>query len=93
MNPGPCVVDFTYEDPNQHVLKHVTMTIMPGHAAFVDLTAAELATLFREQRRIELLPFLRFARHTRVIGSVEMFDTLSGKTETFTNVLVEDPNL
>ena len=76
-----------------HVLKQVSMAIMAGHAAFMDLTVAELASPLRDQRRIELLPFLRFARHTRVIGSVELFDTFSGKTETFTNVLIEDPNL
>ena len=89
--PGPCIVNFMYTDPNQHVLKHASITLMPGHAGYVDLPV-DASLLGDQRRRIELLPFLEFGRNSKVIGSVEVFDTLSGKTETFTNVLYTDPN-
>ena len=90
--PGPCVVDFMVEDPNERVLKHATMTLLPGHSDYLDLSAGEVLSMFRDQMRIEVVPVLRFTRGTRVMGNVEEFDTASGRNFAVV-VMVEDPNL
>jgi hypothetical protein len=90
VNPGPCIVNFLFEDPGNRVLKQATMTLLPGQAGHLDVAAAEVASLFRDQTRVEVLPMLQFARGTRVLGNIEEFDTASSRNFAVT-VVVDDP--
>jgi hypothetical protein len=86
--PAPCAVQLKFSDTSGRVLKQDNRTILPDQITFLDISAADLRGAGFDGSRGELLPAVLPSDGSRVIPTVEVFDTLSGKTEVFANPAV-----
>ena|SRR5438445_780609 len=83
-----CAVQLNFSDASGRMLKQDNRIILPDQITFLDISAADLRGAGFDGSRGELLPAVLPAVGCRVIPTVEVFDTLSGKTEVFANMAV-----
>ena len=84
----PCAVQLRFSDASGRVLKQEDRIILPDQGTFLDISAADFRGAGFDGSRGELLPAVLPAIGCRVIPTVEVFDTSSGKTEVFANMAV-----
>jgi hypothetical protein len=83
-----CDVQLKFSDAAGRVLKQDNRIILPDQITFLDISAADLRGAGFDGSRGELLPAVLPAVGCRVIPTVEVFDSLTGKTEVFANPAV-----
>jgi hypothetical protein len=86
--PASCAVQLKFSDASGRVLKQDNRIILPDQITFLDISAADLRGAGFDGSRGELLPAVLPAVGCRVIPTVEVFDSITGKTEVFANPAV-----
>ena len=76
--PGPCRIQLQFADVQGNALKQDVVTVMPGHAASLDLSAETSA------RRLEVHPSFAIlpdsARGCRLAADVQLIDNITSRT-------------
>jgi hypothetical protein len=83
-----CSFQLNFADPSGRIIKQDSRRILPDQATFLDITATDLRSAGWDGTRAELVPAVMPAVGCRVIPTVEVFDTRTGKTEVFANPAV-----
>jgi hypothetical protein len=83
-----CEFQLRFADLSGRIIKQDTRRILPDQATFLDITATDLRSAGWDGTRGELVPAVMPAQGCRVIPTVEVFDSLTGKTEVFANIAV-----
>jgi hypothetical protein len=81
--PSPCTVTLAFEDVNHNLLQQTTVTLQPGQGTFLDLHGSDLAR--GGARRVEAQPCIKPAGTGFVLGTVEIFDELTGRSAAVLN--------
>ena len=83
--PGSCRVNLMFSDISGNILKRAAVTLAPGQGAFLDLAGSEV-TFGRDETRFEFEPNNVPAPGSgRVIPTLEVFDSATGRTDLFIN--------
>jgi len=77
----PCQVEFHFHDVRGRIVKQSSVTLQPGAAGFLDLTAADLGLT---GRRGEIIPCIRVVGGA-AFTSLQQFDNFTQRTRLFTN--------
>jgi len=89
--PGPCAVQLNFFDSRGGVMKSQTFTVNPKQSAFLEITGGEAGGGFRNS----IHPVLRLATNSpagcNALGTVEVYDTASGKTSILANPIYVPP--
>lgn len=87
-----CTVTVTYFDNTGTSLKSGTVTVVPNQSQSVDLRADADLNLTAGERR-EIRAEISMQNSCKAVGTLELFDTTSGRTQTIVGSTVTIPSV